>query len=387
MERVRRLALPAVGLVVMLLTTLVVVRLAGGDGRQGDQVEAGAPPASVELSGGLGPEEEGPVLEPGEPPIAFDPAVPPGLGSVPTLPATLPAPGVVTIPLPADLSTGVTTGPGGATTTTAMAPAFTDPGVWVVKTDGTSPILLARSATAGVAVGGTWVAFVEGGAVRAVRRSDARTKVELAEGVSGGAAQGLPISGGRRGVAFLKGGRAVLIDPAAPDEPVASFDAPGADAVAAEDDGAGRLVWADRDGVHAGSPEGGAPGADVERGILEAGHGILAHLQGGRVVVRNGPTLSWGAIDRLRTGPAGMVAASSGQVRFRTQAGEDRVLLEQASTPVVATTRILYVSAGRALASASLSGTGATTLAVAAAGRSITDLDLLDDTTLVVTVA
>jgi hypothetical protein len=378
---VRRLGLPAVGVAVMILTAVVVVRLAGGDG---DRVEAGAPPSSVALDGGVAPEQPDAVLAPGEPPASLGPEVPPGPAPVPP-PATLPAPGVVTIPLP-DLGTGATTGPGQPTTTATMAPAFTEPGVWVVKSDGTSPILVARSATAGVAVGGTHVAFVEGSTVRAVRRNDLRAKVDLATGVSGHAAQGLPISGGKRGVAFLQGGRAVLVDPAAPGQPVAAFDAPGADAVAAEEDGDGRLIWADQAGLHLGSAEGAAPDDDVERGILQSGHGILAHVQGGRVVVRNGPKLAWGEVDRLRTGPAGMVAGSGGRVRFRTRAGEDRVLLEQASTPVVAATRILYVSAGRALASSSLSGTGATTVATAGAGRAISDLDLLDDTTLVVTV-
>lgn len=384
MERVRRLAVAAVGLVVMLITTAVVLRVAGGGG---DHVDTAVPPSSIDLSGGLAAEEPEASLEPGAPPaVSSDPSV--QQGPVPMPPqATLPAPpGVVTIPLP-DLSTGATTGTGGPMTTTGRGPAFTEPGVWVVKADGTSPMLVARSATAGIAAGGTWVAFVEGSSVRAVKRSDLRTKIELASGVSGGAAQGLPISGGTRGVAFLQGGRAVLVDPAAPGQPVASFEAPGADAVAAEEDGPGRLVWADQEGVHLGSPENVAPNDDVQRGILGVGHGIHAHLQDGRVMVRGGPQLAWGDIDRLRLGPAGMVAASSGRVRFRSSAGEDRVVLERASAPVLTTSRILYVSSSQSLASASHSGTGATAVATAAAGRSITDLDLLDDTTLVVTVA
>lgn len=369
----------AVGLVVMLLTTGLVLRLAGDDA---DRVEAGAPPSSVAVGPDLASEDQPPLpaLEPVAP-APFDPGVPPGLDPVP---ATVPVPGVATIPLP-DLSTGVTTGPG-ARTTTPRDPAFTEPGVWVVKADGTSPILVARSAAAGVAVGGAWVAFVEGSTVRAVKRSDLRSKIDLADGVSGGAAQGLPISGGKRGVAFLQGSRVVLVDPASPDQPVASFEAQGADAVAAEEDGAGRLVWADADGLHLGTPESSAPGDDVQRGILGIGHGTLAHLQNGRIVVRNGPALAWGEVDRLHLGPAGMVAGSAGQVRFRSRAGEDRVVLERATTPVVSSSRILYVSANQSLASASLSGTGATTVAAASAGRTITNLDLLDDSTLVVTV-
>lgn len=380
MERVRRVGVAALGLAVMLLTTVLVLRLAGGDG---GKVETGAPPSSLDVGGALPSEEPEIQLEPGPPPTSsFDPSVPPGLDPVP-VPPTRPESGFPTIPLP-DFSTGVTTG---ATTPTTRGPAFTEAGVWVVKANGTSPILVARSATAGVAAGGIWVAFVEGSTVRAVRRSNLGAKIDLAAGVSGGAAQGVPISGGKRGIAFLQGGRAVLVDPAAPGRAAASFEAPGADAVAAEEDGDGRLVWADRVGVHLGTPENVAPGDDVDRGILEAGHGTLAHLRAGKVVVRNGPQLSWGEIDRLRVGPAGMVAGSGGRVRFRSRAGEDRVVLEQASTPVVATNRILYVSSNRSLASASLSGTGITTVATAAAGRTITDLDLLDDTTLVVTVA
>jgi len=45
------------------------------------------------------------------------------------------------------------------------------------------------------------------------------------------------------------------------------------------------------------------------------------------------------------------------------------------------------VSAGRSLASATLTGTTPIVVATAASGRAITNLDLLDDTTLVVTVA
>jgi hypothetical protein len=130
-----------------------------------------------------------------------------------------------------------------------------------------------------------------------------------------------------------------------------------------------------------------APADDVQRGMLAMGHGVLAHLQDGQVAIRNGPRLGWGEIDRLQAGRAGLVAASGGRIHFRSGAGEDRVVLERATTPVVSATRILYVSSGSTLASASLTGTGASTVATAAAGRSITNLDLLDDATLVVTVA
>lgn len=382
MERGRRLAMGAAGLAAMLLTAGLVLRLAGNGG---DTVSLDATPSSLEarrgdLEGDVGP---GAGIEPGSPPDVFDPSVPPGLAEPP---ATLPAPGVATIPLP-DLSSAATTGTTPATTPTARGPAFSERGVWVVKADGTSPILVARDATAGVAVGGAWVAFVEGGTVRAVRRSDLRSKVDVASGVGGTAASGLPISGGRRGIAFLQGSRVVLVDPAAPAQPLVSYEVPAPDAVAAEEDGDGRLVWGDANGLHLGRPETVAPNDHVQRGILALGHGVLAHVQDGQVAVRNGPRLAWGDVDRLQTGAAGIVAASEGRVRFRTNAGEERTLLERASTPVLTAQRILYVSQGQALASASLSGAGAAVVASAGPGRSITNLDLLDDTTLVVTVA
>lgn len=377
MDRGRRLAIMALGLAAMLLTAGLVLR-AAGDG--GDEVTLEASSSSLDaLSGDPGDLLPGFGLEPGAPPDPFDPSVPPGLEA----PATLPAPGVATIPLP-DLTTATT---GSVPEPTAPGPAFTERGVWVMRADGTSPILVARDATSGVAAGGTWVAFVEGGTVRAVRRSALTTRVEVATGVTGGAASGLPISGGKLGIAFLRDGRAVLVDPASPGRPLASYAAPLGDAVAAEDDGAGRLVWADAAGLHVGSPETVAPDDDVQRGILAVGHGILAHLQDGQVRIRNGPQLAWGEVDRLQTGRGGLVAASGGRVRLRTSGGQERVLLEGASTPVVTDSRILYVAQGRSLATASLTGTGAATLATAATGRTITNLDLLDDSTLVVTVA
>jgi len=382
MERGRRLAVAAVGIAVMLLTAGLVLRMAGSGE---DTLDLSATPTSLDALSGTGDEVlAGAGIQPGDPPEAFDPSIPPGLG---TVPATLPTPGVATIPLP-DLSTGATTGTQAPSTTSAAAgPAFAEKGVWVVKTDGTSPILVARNATAGVGAAGTWVAYLEGSTVRAVRRSDLRTAVEVATGVGGTAASGLPISGGRRGVAFLREGRAVLVDPASPGRPVATYEAPGADAVAAEEDGEGRLVWADAGGLHLGTPESVAPSEDVERGMLVLGHGVLASVQGGQVVVRDGPTLAWGAVDRLQTGTAGLVAGSGGRVRFRSSTGEERVVLDRATTPVVTGNRILYVAEKTSLASASLTGTGAAAMATAGPGRTITGLDLLDDTTVVVTVA
>lgn len=386
MERARWLALVAVGVAAMLLTTGLVVRLAAG----GDTVRAGSGPTStlIDLSGDAAAAEVAPDagLQPGDPPPpSSDPLPVPAVDAPVDTPPTLPAPytGVATIPLP-DLSTGATTGT--APSSTARPPAFSEPGVWLVRTDGTGATLVSRGATAGVAAGGTWVGLVDGGAVWAVRRADLRTKVRLGTGVGGGAAQGLPIAGGKGGVAFLQGGRAVLVDPAAPATPAVSVDAPGAVAVAAEEDGEGRLVWADGTGIHVGQAE-PATGAVVQRGVLVMGHGFLAHLEGGQVRLRGGPNLAWGEVDRLATGPAGMVAASGGAVRLRTAGGQDRVLLERATTPVLSSSRIFYVSAGRTLASATLTGTGAVSVATAAAGRSIANLDLLDDTTLVVTVA
>jgi hypothetical protein len=386
-ERGRRLAIGAVGIAVMLLTAALVVRAAGGGG--GGDVGLEATPSSIDaLSGDLDPLDAAGGIEPGTaveattPTVFFyDPAVPPGLDPL----ATLPPPGVATIPLP-DFS-GVTM-PGGSGAPSPAGPAaFTEAGVWVVKADGSSPTLVARNATAGVAAGGTWVAFLEGRDLRAVRRSALGTKSHLAGGVTGTAAQGLPVSGGKRGVAFVLGGRVVLVDPAAPGSPLASYEAPGADAVAAEEDGDGRLAWADSQGLHVGTPGSVAAGDDVQRGMLALGHGFLASLQDGRVTIRNGPRLDWGEVDRLQTGGAGMVAASGGRVHLRTRAGEDRAMLEGASTPVITATRILYVSSRSSLASASLTGTGATVVGRTTGGRSITNLDLLDDDTLVVTVA
>jgi len=383
-DRGRRLAIGVVGVAVLFLAAGLGLRLAGGG--DVDTVDLSAPPSMQGLGDDMGEVQAGPGIQPGDPPLPFDPSLPaevaPGPGDAPV---TLPPPGVVTIPLP-DFSTGQATGTGGSgTTARPAAPAFSEAGVWVVKADGTSPALVARGATAGVAAGGTWVAFLEGGTVRAVRRTDLRSKRDLATGVAGTVAQGLPISGGRGGVAYLKAGRVVLVDPGAPAQAV-SYEAVGADAVAAEEDGAGRLVWADDGGIHVG-PETVSPTAEVQRGMLEMGHGVLASLQEGQVRLRDGTSLGWGGIDRLQTGPGGLVAASGGRVRLRTPAGESRVVLDRASTPVVTATRILYVSSGRSAASASLAGTGSTVVASAAPGRAITSLDLLDDTTLVVTVA
>jgi hypothetical protein len=380
------LAIGAIGIAVMLLTAGLVLR-AAGDG--GSNVAVEATSSSVDaLTGDLGSFDPGGGIEPGPgieattpTTFAYDPAVPPGLDP---LAPTLPTGGVATIPLP-DFS-GVTM-PGGTGATPPPGPAaFSEPGVWVVKTDGGSPTLVARNATAGVAAGGSWVAFVEGGDLWAVRRSALGTRSHVAAGVGGGAAQGLPVSGGKRGVAFVLGSRVVLVDPAAPSSPLVSHEAPGADAVAAEEDGEGRLAWADGQGVHVGAPASVAPGEDVQRGMLVLGHGFLASLQGGRVTIRNGPRLDWGAVDRLQTGGAGMVAAGGGRVHLRTRAGDDRLLLERASTPVLTSARILYVSSRSSLESASLTGTGVKVVGRASGGRSITNLDLLDDATLVVTV-
>lgn len=387
MERGRRLAIAAIGLAVTVLTVVVVLRVAGDGGssrlatdERREEVEG--------LSGDVADDQYGGGVLPGDPPQSQSqsqettpPLVLPPEPTMPPEEPTSPDPSVYTIPLP-DFGAGA--GTGGPGSSAAPGPAFPDRGVWVVKANGTSPILVARNATSGVAAAGTWVAFVEGTTVAAVRRSDLRTRLLVDSGVSGTAAQGLPIAGGRRGVAFLKGGKAHLVDPGAPDQRV-SFDAPGANAVGAEEDGEGRLVWADDEGIHAGR-EVVAPAARVERGILAMGHDLLAHLQGGQVNVRNGPSLSWGSVDRLQTGTAGLVAGSGGKVRLRTPAGDDRVLLDQAATPVLAGERILYVSASRTVSSASLTGGDVRTVAQAAPGRSITNLDLLDDSTLVVTV-
>lgn len=386
MERGRRLAIGTVGIAVMLLTAGLVLR-AAGDGRGGPQLSAHATASSLDaLSGDLGPIEPGVGIGPGAGihtftvPPPFDPAVPPGLDPPPP---TLPPAGLATIPLP-DFSGGQTSRPG---STQAAGPAvFSEPGVWVVKVDGRSPILVSRGATSGVAAGGTWVAFVEGGHLRSVRRTDLGTKRDLASGIGGTAAQGLPVSGGKRGVAFVMDERVLLVDPAAPAAPVESHPAPGADAVAAEEDGQGRLAWADSQGLHVGAPEGGEPAEDVQRGLLVLGHGFVASLQGGQVTLRDGSRLGWGDVDRLQTGVGGLVAASNGRVHLRTRSGDDRVLLDRASTPVVTASQILYVSAGSSVASASLNGSGAVVVATASGGRAITNLDLLDDVTLVVTV-
>ena len=383
MERGRRLTIAAVGLAVTLLTAALVLRMASDGGRT-QKIGLDATPTSLDaLTGDLGEVSEGGGIEPGPPQaleVPYDPVVPAGLGD-PV--ATLPAPGVATIPLP-DLGTGQTTPPRSSAGT--GGPAFTDAGVWVVKADGSSPFLVARGATAGVGAGRTWVAFVEGGNLMAAPRSDLRSKRELVTGIGGTAAQGMPISGGSRGVAFLRGGRAVLVDPAAPGTPVVAHEAPGADAIAAEDDGEGRLAWADDRGLHLGAPESVAA-HDVQRGMLALGHGFVAHLQDGQVAIRNGPRLAWGQVDRLQTGEAGLVAASGGRVHVHTRAGEDRVFLDRATTPVVTATRILYVSSMTSVAAASLTGIGVTRVATASPGRTITNLDLLDDATLVVTVA
>ena len=395
MERGRRIAIAVVGLVVMVLTTAVILRVAGDGGGDGARLATDAdearldslsPDATGEVTGGL------PAVQPGDPPPPEETTVPIALPVIPdeVVPedAALPGSGVLTIPLP---DFGAATGTSGAGTANPAAPAFPERGVWVVKANGSSPILVARDATAGVAAGGTWVAFVEGGEVKAVRRSDLRTKVTLASGVSGTAAQGLPIAGGRRGVAFLQGGRAQLVDPAAPGAPVASVEAAGATAVAAEEDGDGRLVWADGNGLHV-VPTEHLPSARVQRGLLAMGHGLLAHLQeDGRVAVRAGAggqwaSLDWGPVDRLQTGAAGLVAASGGRVHLRTTAGQERVLLDRASTPVVTADRVLSVSSTRTITTASLTGTDVRVVASAAPGRAITNLDLLDDSTLVVTV-
>ena len=383
MERGRRVAIAAVGLVVMVLTAVVILRVAGDGGGARLATDNDSGPLDG-LSGGVAGDQPGFGIQPGDPPLPETTTAPLTLPPLPELlpeAATLPEPRVLTIPLP-DFGAASTTPASGSGTTSA--PAFSEPGVWVVKTNGTSPILVAKDAKAGVAAGATWVAFVEGETVRAVRRSDLRTKVELASGVSGTAAQGLPIAGGRRGVAYLQGGTAKLVDPA--DRSVTSVEAPGAIAVAAEEDGDGRLVWADDAALHVGPTETVAA-VRVQRGILVMGHGLLAHLEDGRVAVRNGRSLDWGAVDRLQTGTAGLVAASGGRVHLRTAAGQDRVLLERASTPVLSGDRILYVSSSRTIATASLTGTDVRTVASAAPGRAITNLDLLDDSTLVVTVS
>ncbi len=384
MERGRRVVIATVGLVVMVLTAVVVLRVAGDGGGARLATDTDGGPLDG-LSGDVAGDQPGLGIQPGDPPLPETTTAPLTLPPLPELlpeAATLPEPRVLTIPLP-DFGAASTTPASGSGTTSA--PAFSEPGVWVVKTNGTSPILVAKDAKAGVAAGATWVAFVEGETVRAVRRSDLRTKVDLASGVTGTAAQGLPIAGGRRGVAYLQGGTAKLVDPA--DRSVTSVEAPGARAVAAEEDGDGRLVWADDAALHVGPTE-TVPAVRVQRGILVMGHDLLAHLQeGGRVAVRNGPTLDWGAVDRLQTGTAGLVAASGGRVHLRTAAGQDRVLLERASTPVLSGDRILYVSSSRTISTASLTGTDVKTVASAATGRAITNLDLLDDSTLVVTVS
>ena len=391
MERGRRIAIAVVGLVVMVLTATVIVRLAGGGGGARLATDADADGRSLDaLTGEVGGDRADGV-QPGDPPQAEEtttvplalPPAPDPLAEVPTVPDSR----VLTIPLP---DFGATTGPPAPGTGSTPAPAFSERGVWVVKANGTSPILVAAGATAGVAVGGTWVAFVQGDAVLAVKRSDLRTKIALASGVSGTAAQGLPIAGGRRGVAFLKDGKAHLVEPA--DRSVRSVDAADAVAVAAEEDGDGRLVWAGGDGGLRVEPSEILPSARVHGGVLAMGHGFLAHLKpDGKLAVRAGPgaewaSLDWGVVDRLHTGAAGLVAASGGRVHLRTPGGQDRVLLERASTPVVGGDRILYVSASRTVATASLAGTDVRSVAGAGPGRSITSLDLLDDSTLVVTV-
>lgn len=388
MNRGRRLAIGVAGVALMFLVAGLGLRLAG-DG--GGDVDLRVPPGTVEVLTGDAVDPGYGIL-PGDPPVPLDTSLPP-VAEPPPVPddpaATLPAPGVVTIPLP-DFGTAGPTGPAGpvgpGAAPTNAGPAFGDTGVWVVKADGSSPFLVARGATAGVAVGGAWVAFMEGGTVKAVRRSDLRAKRDLATGVSGTAAQGLAISGGRGGVAFVRDGRVLLVDPEAPAQPKVAYDAPGADAVAAEEDGEGRLVWADDAGLHVGVPEPAVPAA-VQAGMLVLGHGVLASLQDGRVRVEGGPSLDWGAVDRLQTGSGGLVAGSNGRVRLHTGTGEDRTLLDRAATPVVTGSRIFYVASGRSLALASLSGSGPTVVASAAPGRTITNLDLLDDATLVVTVA
>ena len=393
MERGRRIAIAAVGLVVVVLATVVVLRVTGDGG--------GVRLATEDDRGGLdglsGNAIELPSfdLQPGDPPPLDEPIVPVVPSAAPAPPVPLPpeepeepaAPDreVITIPLP-DFDAGA---PGSVVAGTPSAPAFSEPGVWVVKTNGTSPILVARGATAGVAAAGTWIAFVEGDALKAVRRSDLRTKVPLASGISGTAAQGLPIAGGRRGVAYLQGGKAHLADPG--NRSVQTFEAPAATAVGAEEDGDGRLLWGSEAGLRV-EPTEGLPSAQVHGGVLTMGHGFLAHLRkDGKVAVRPGPgsdwaSLSWGPVDRLQTGPAGLVGASGGRVHLRTRAGQDRVLLDRATTPVVTTDRILYVSAARTIATASLNGTDVRNVASAKTGRSISNLDLLDESTLVVTV-
>ncbi len=378
MEAGRRIAVGAVGLAVMVLTAVLVLRAVGPS----DDVDLASTPSSIEMSGEIDV-QPGVLLLPGDPPVSAEPWLPPPLAD--TVPATLPTPSVATIPLP-DFSAGSTTGAGPPTSPSTRAATFPEPGVWVVKADGQSPILVSRGATAGVAAGGVWIAFVQGGTVKAVERRDLRTPRDLATGVTGTAAQGLPISGGRRGVAFLRGGQAVLVDPAAPGQPLVAHDAPGADAVAAEEDGEGRLAWADDRGLHVGAP-GPLAGGDVQRGMLAVGHGMVASLQEGRVTLEGAPVLDWGPVDRLQTGPAGLVAGSAGRIRLRSPGGASATLLDRASSPVVTATRILYVSAGRSLATATLTGSGPTVVATAGAGRSITGLDLLDDATLVVTVS
>ena len=389
MERGRRIAIAVVALVVMVLTATLIVRLAGdgGDARLATDADGGSVDALTGEVGGDGADG----VQPGDPPQAEEtptvpltlPLVPDPLAEAPTVPDSR----VLTIPLP---DFGAAMGSPAPGTGNTPAPAFSERGVWVVKTNGTSPILVAGGATAGVAVGGTWVAFVQGDAVTAVRRSDLRTMIPLGSGVSGTAAQGLPIAGGRRGVAFLKGGKAHLVDPA--DRSVRSVDAANAVAVAAEEDGDGRLLWADGAGGLRVEPSEILPSARVHGGVLAMGHGFLAHLKpDGRLAVRAGAgaewaSLDWGAVDRLHTGAAGLVAASGGRVHLRTPAGQDRVLLERATTPVVAGDRILYVSGSRTVTTASLTGTDVRSVVEAGPGRSITNLDLLDDSTLVVTV-
>jgi len=365
----------------MFLAAGMVVRaLGGGDGTRlatGPGSNDSAKPWDV------------PGIEPGDPPTTSDPFAGDAIAGSPLAGSplvTLPS-SVATVPLAGagtGLSGGTTPTPGPGTPATP-GQVFTERGVWVVKADGSSPILVARDATAGVAAGGTWVAFVQGGTVRAVKRSNLQAARDLGSGVGGTAAQGLPIAGGKRGVAFLQAGKVVLVDPAVPDQPL-SYEAPGGDAVADEVDGEGRLAWADTNGLHIGSPK-KVTTEDVQRGMLALGHGLLASLQADQVTVGGGPRLSWGVIDRLWTSPAGLVASSGGRVHLRAPTGEERLLLDRASTAVATATRLLYVSAGQGLATASLTGADATIIATAGPGHALTHLDLLDDATLVVTVS
>lgn len=382
------MTLGCLGLAGLVLTVGLVLRVGSNDDGTID-VATSTPssheslrpdPGEQRIDGGLGDQL-----------VEIAPVEVPGLDQAPV---TLPVP---TIPLP-NFATTVTTAapltpapltpaPSASAPNGAARPTFSEKGVWVVRADGSSPVLVAKQAAAGVAVGGAWVVFMDGDTVKAAKRTDLTAIAVLATGVGGSAAQGLPISGGQRGVAFVRGTQVTLLDPAKPGQPLEAFEAPGVDAVAAEEDGEGRLVWADLNGIHLGKPENVRESEEVERGMLEVGHGFIAHLETGLVTLRDGPRLTWGEIDRIHTGPAGLVAGSGGRIRFRTASGEERLLVAQATLPLVTATRLIYVSEGKNLATSSLTGTAPRVVGTASPGLAITGLDLMDDSTLVVTVS